>query len=470
VYEAAVTVTRTTAQAVWESDMGMNTDKLLVTRGTGDGYDVPYAQIRETQLRALDEAFRERGTTIKLVRFRAEDADITGVESFEAVVPLLLPHTAYKSYPESFMREKKWDRLTRWLGTVSPDPITDIDFDRIEDVDGWVERLEAKGHFVSCTSGTTGNPAMLRSSETDMKSFCRDSIAAMVWGSGVEPAQDRVVFGLSPIAQVPRNIAISDALRDAFGVQGRDRFRYPVPPITIGSITRMISLRKSIADGSARPEEIAEYEATSAERQKAVDDAVGVTADALVAAREHKLYLSGMWATMYKVAEEIRNRGYDAKDFHPENTCFVAGGLKGAELPGDYREYVYDTFNLKPENNYQMYSMQELGTTMPRCQEGGRYHVPPWLVVLPLDKEGEALAPGFGDGTVEGRAAFFDLSLEGRWGGIITGDKIEIDYGPCACGHASPSIRDNIMRYSDLEGDDKISCSGTIDAYVRGVA
>ena len=30
---------------------------------------------------------------------------------------------------------------------------------------------------------------------------------------------------------------------------------------------------------------------------------------------------------------------------------------------------------------------------MPRCQKGGRYHVPPWVVPLILDKEGDALLP-----------------------------------------------------------------------------
>ena len=73
-------------------------------------------------------------------------------------------------------------------------------------------------------------------------------------------------------------------------------------------------------------------------------------------------------------------------------------------------------------------------------------------------------------GEIEGRAAFFDLSLDGRWGGIITGDKISLDFDPCACGAKSPSIRDNIVRYADLEGDDKIGCAGTVDAYVRGLS
>ncbi len=117
-----------------------------------------------------------------------------------------------------------------------------------------------------------------------------------------------------------------------------------------------------------------------------------------------------------------------------------------------------------------MYGMQELGTSMPRCQGGNRYHVPPWLVCLPLNKEGDALVPGIGEGKVEGRAAFFDLSMDGRWGGVISGDHIEVDYSPCACGNRSPSIADNVYRYADLEGDDKIGCAGTVDAYVRGLS
>ena len=60
--------------------------------------------------------------------------------------------------------------------------------------------------------------------------------------------------------------------------------------------------------------------------------------------------------------------------------------------------------------------------------------------------------------------------MDGRWGGVISGDKVQIDFSPCACGAKGPSIRDNVTRYADLEGDDKIGCAGTVDAYVRGVA
>jgi hypothetical protein len=112
--------------------------------------------------------------------------------------------------------------------------------------------------------------------------------------------------------------------------------------------------------------------------------------------------------------------------------------------------------------------MQEIGTNLPRCNAGGRYHVPPWIACLPLNRDGDALLT-MDQGEITARAAFFDLSLDGRWGGVISRDCIEVDFGPCACGAGTPSIRDNVARFKDLVGDDKISCSGTVDAYVTGL-
>jgi hypothetical protein len=90
-------------------------------------------------------------------------------------------------------------------------------------------------------------------------------------------------------------------------------------------------------------------------------------------------------------------------------------------------------------------------------------------MLLPLDRTGDRLIQS-GNGEVEGRAGFFDLSLDGRWCGIITGDKVRVDYGRCGCGHQGPTVHNEIMRYSELPGGDKISCAGTIDAYIRGTA
>ncbi|CAN7280109.1 hypothetical protein LJR219_001314 [Phenylobacterium sp. LjRoot219] len=448
--------------------MGSAVEKLTRLVEAPERFDIPWDDLRPVQIAAMNERFQQRKDAIKLLAHRATEGGVSEVRDLAEVVPLLFAHTAYKSYPENWLGEQKWDRMGRWLSTVSTYPVKDIDLAGVTDIDDWIDRLGRAGHHVSCSSGTTGKSAMLNASDADMAWSRRDTVAAFTWGAGVEPRQDRKMFGLAPVASVPKNLEIRDALRAAFADPTATPFLYPVPPITIGKLTGMVALRKAIADGTAKPGDLAAYEATAAERQQAVDAAVGISAEALVAARKDKLFLSGMWASLYRIAEAVRALGYGAKDFQPDNTIYIGGGLKGAVLPPNYREYVFETFNLSPERIFQMYGMQEINTAMPRCT-AGRYHVAPWLICLPLDEAGETLLP-IGKGEVEGRAAFFDASLDGRWGGVISGDKIAVDFGQCACGHQGPSIRDNIARYAELPGGDKISCAGTIDAYVRGVA
>lgn len=449
--------------------MGEAVARLTGLVAADDRYDIPFEALRGSQIAAMDERFQARKDAINLLGRRAADAGLDAVRSHEEVVALLFPHTAYKSYPESWLVEQRWDRLGKWLDTVSTYRVPALDVSRIGDMDDWIGKLEEGGHFVSCSSGTTGKSAMLVASRRDMEWCQKEAVAAYCWGSGVAAARDRRMFGMAAVAQVARNHYTGEAYVGALQDPDYERFVYPVPPITVGGLTGMVVLRKAIADGTAKPGDIQKFEAISAARQKAVDEAVGITARAVVAARAGKLHVSGLWAGLYEVAKAVREMGYSAGDFNPENSIYVGGGLKRARLPEDYREFVYETFNIRPERNYQNYSMQELHSGMPRCQKGGRYHVPPWVVPLILDKSGEELLP-IGASEYEGRAAFFDLSIDGRWGGVISGDKVSIDFRPCKCGHKGPTIADTIVRYADLEGDDKIGCAGTVDAYVRGVA
>jgi hypothetical protein len=175
-----------------------------------------------------------------------------------------------------------------------------------------------------------------------------------------------------------------------------------------------------------------------------------------------------MWATLYACAEAVRAEGLGAKDFHPENILLVAGGLKGAVLPPNFRDVIFETFNLSSDRIYQTYSMQEMNSQFPLCR-AGRYHIPAWVMLLVLDESGEELLDANG-GEVEGRAAFMDFTVDARWGGFISGDKITADYGKCDCGHEGPTVGYDIVRYSELASGDKISCSGTIEAYIRGAA
>jgi hypothetical protein len=86
------------------------------------------------------------------------------------------------------------------------------------------------------------------------------------------------------------------------------------------------------------------------------------------------------------------------------------------------------------------------------------------MIPLILDPETSELLPRKGAQT--GRAAFFDLAINGVWGGLITGDKIEIDWSDCPCGRTTSHISGKVTRFSvEQGGTDKISCTATPEAH-----
>ncbi|CAN7581411.1 hypothetical protein LJR219_004277 [Phenylobacterium sp. LjRoot219] len=447
--------------------MGSAIERLLKLATAEDRYDIPYEELLPVQLEAANERLASRREAIPLLKNRAESAGLTAIGEAADLVPLLFAHTAYKSYAEGWLTEGRWDRMGKWLATVSTKPVEGVDLDGVADIDVWLKRMEPAGHFVTCSSGTTGKPAMLSCSRADLDVSGVNNVQAFGWATDVKPKGDRKMFGLGPMSNIVRNEVIRTAMVESFS-SWDNLYQLPGEPITVGQVSAMVALRRRIADGSALPNEVAAFENLSKSRQASVDGALEAAIEELIASRGQKLLITGMWANLYKICQGIRERGYGAKDFQADNAMLVGGGLKGAVLPPDYKEFVLETFNAQPQRLYHLYSMQELNTPFPMCG-AGRYHVAPWVMLLPLDQPGETLLDASG-GEIEGRAAFFDISLDGRWGGVISGDKITASFGKCACGQRGPTVGPEIARYSDLAGGDKISCSGTIDAYVRGEA
>jgi hypothetical protein len=441
-------------------------DALLRLAKTENPYAASAAELLPAQLAAIDERFRDRVETIKLLQNRAETGGIKEVRRAADVVPLLFAHTAYKSYPENWLFEGKWDRMGRWLDTVSTHRVTPLGGE-IEGLDDWLKRLEEQGHYVSCSSGTTGKCAMMNGAMPDLVFSGEDLLRTIRW-TGLNPQNDRRIIGLGQVAFTPKNMLTGRPMAEAFTPPGLPPVSPDVPPITIGGITEMVLLRKRMAEGTAKPSEVEHYEAVAAARAKDMESAAEQAAQALIENRHMPLHILGMVGPLFKVAELVRSKGFSGKDFQ-RNTSFLSGGLKRAQLPDDYRAFIFDTLNLADERVCQGYGMQELNTLAPRCSHG-RYHVAPWVLLMLLDESGEQLIDPTPAGEHEGRAAFFDLSLEGRWGGVISGDKIKVSWARCGCGNHSPSINPDIQRYADQAGGDKIACAGTIDAYVRGVA
>jgi hypothetical protein len=190
--------------------------------------------------------------------------------------------------------------------------------------------------------------------------------------------------------------------------------------------------------------------------------------DTILDRRREPMMVAGMWAQYMALIARARERGIGDGEFHPRTVVNAGGGVKGVVLPDDYKEQVARFVG--PVIRPGAYGMTELAQVMPRC-EAGRYHRAPGLIWLILDRDGERLlsATDGEDGVVEGRFAFLDLLYEGRWGGLITGDKVTVDFKPrCPCGRHGPTLFDTISRFAAIGEDDHIGCAGTVDAYIRG--
>jgi len=443
------------------------TERLVQLVGAEDCFDIAPAELLPIQLQAATERLQSQADSIPLLANRAESAGVKEIKVSDDLVPLLFAHTTYKTYAEGWLNERRWDRMGRWLATVSTRPVDGLDTAGVETLDDWIKQLETVGHYLSCSSGTTGKPAMLSCTEGDIELSARINIEALLWATGLTRGEDRKFLGLGPQFAAPREDAIRQAMVDAFSSCYPPYQFGDGEPITVGSMVDIITLRRKLTDGTARPNEIAEFERVAAQRAADMDISAKKAIDAVIEARALPLLATGMFATLYQIAEGIRAKGHGGDDFNPSNAMMVAGGLKGTVLPENYREYVLETFNVAEDRLYHAYSMREINATFPLCH-AGRYHISPWVIMLPLDTGGERLLDA-GGGEIDSRAGFFDISIEGCWGGVISGDKVNVDFAKCHCGHQGPTVGRNIARYADLPGGDKLTCAGSIDAYVRGV-
>jgi hypothetical protein len=408
---------------------------------------------------AIEQRFQQCRGRIRILDHLAEKAGITTISSLDDVVPLLFAHTAYKSYPESFIERGQWDRMNLWLNTLSKVPVEGVDTAGIADADDWIKRLHDAGHYVFATSGTSGKNSFLNQTAKDVE-FSNNAIVP----KGVPQDRSWPVFVLGPRKAPNRASATFSHIVDVVGRPGAVYFLTDAE-MKISDLSAMARMRRRIGDATATPEEIAEFEAAQKVRRAAADQMLDGLIDKILAHRDEPMLIVGLTPQLFRVVEAARGLGIPEGSFHPDTRVLSGGGAKGADLPPDHVQQLMKFMGLGLENFVQGYGMQEASTGA-ATKEWGRYEFPGHIVPLVLDDSGEKLLEP--RGTVTGRMALFDVSIEGRWGGIVSGDRVVMDYGPSPSGRPVPAVTE-IARYSELEGgDDKLTCAGTIDSFVRG--
>ncbi len=439
-------------------------DRLIAIGNGPNKFTLPIAEIQALQLQAAREVIASLKSRIHVLGRRIEDLGVDEIRTKADLVPLLFAHTIYKSYPMSYLKKGQWDKLLRWLNTLSATPI-EADLSQVTNIDEFIISLHDAGHGALTSSGTSGKVSFVDRVAKDVRVYedWRDS--NFCWPRAM-PTEKMWYFQLTPRSGPYMVVAVGEINAARFSTPEMTHFLTD-SRMQIADLIRAAEMKQAMAEGTATPNEIAEYEQEVLAKRETAAAQFEELVDVILDKRHEPMMLVGQSGMLWRMLERGRERCIADGEFNPKSIMVTGGGAKGLKLPEDYMEQIY-RFLGPIHHKMDAYGCSEMSVAYPSC-EHGHYHATPWIVPFILDREGEHLLEHNG-GLVEGRFAFLDLSYNARWGGLITGDRVTMDYAEtCSCGRSGPVIRaGSIVRYSNLGEEDKITCSGTMESYIRG--
>jgi hypothetical protein len=188
------------------------TQQLVELAMSADPFRNAPPHLAELQLEAVRERFADRRQQIRTLDKRARETGVAEVRTLADVVPLLFAHTNYKSYPEAFIDSGQWKHMNQWLRTLSAYPTEGIDVADVRDVDDWLGRAHAAGHFVFASSGTTGKSSFLNQTATDREYAVAACLHAFTFSSPENvPDHSRCVFTQMPSKGTHKMIEVATA-------------------------------------------------------------------------------------------------------------------------------------------------------------------------------------------------------------------------------------------------------------------
>ncbi len=159
---------------------------------------IPLADQAAIQLQGARRRFHELRARIPMLARLAEEQSIADIRSIEDLAPLLIPHSALKSYPMSYLEKSQFDRLTQWLDGFTTHDLSHLDAKACDSIDDWLDLLDAKTDVrVMHSTGTTGKLSFLPRGTLEMHRM------VTVWASKFREYRDEVPLIDRPIEETP---------------------------------------------------------------------------------------------------------------------------------------------------------------------------------------------------------------------------------------------------------------------------
>lgn len=429
-------------------------------------------ELAQLQLEGLRYRFDTLRDRIPMLRKLADNETIETLDSLESVVPLLFEHTMYKAYPPALLENGRFTDINRFLSRLTAVDLSGVDVSQCQGIDDWMETMDRESPLtIMHSSGTSGTMSFIPYSKAEWDKMGR--IVHVLWLQrfGEDPAVTYAdpMWVIWPFFRQggSSHVRMCDTFAKYFA-GSEDRLltaysgRMSSDILYLAAKIRSAQNKGTLANLKISPRMLTrkdEYEKLQAEMPAHL---TAFFADIAERLKGQRVFFWGGQNLLFNMAKMGAETGLSAV-FAPNSVIGTGGDSKeGVKMPDDWRERVCDFAGI--DEVRQCYGMSEIGAVHNLCSHR-HYHFAPWVIPYVLDPETSALLPR--SGKVTGRAAFFDLGAETRWGGFITGDEITIDWDtPCGCGQTTVWAEYDIQRLSQKQGgDDKISCAGTESAY-----
>ncbi len=441
-------------------------------------FSLSRAEIDTFQKHWIQKRFDQLKDKILFLNKLAREHDIAAINDIDDVLPLLLGHTVYKSYPMSYLERNRFDKLTKWLAGLISIDISDVDASSITCIDDWMDLLDEQTPLMLFnSSGTTGKLSFMPRTRSQAEQTAILVANMMRDWDGPNSRTDMVKHN-RPLINPGYRYGGGTGPRLA-GVQvdlfagGDDNALFLYPDTRMSADLQSLAGRIRVAEakGELGALEISpallqrreEFQARERNRPQAM---ATFLEEAYRRFGGQDVYIGAIYGMILDWAEDGLKRG-QKQIFGPDSFLSCGGGTKGRVFPENWRNIIQDFLGFN--NFYETYGMTECMGMAGLCSEG-HYHLPVTTVPFLLDPRSGNILPRR-DGTT-GRFAFFDLLPETYWGAIITGDKVTMGGWDesCACGRTGYYVEKEINRYSAEEGgDDKVLCSGAPEAHNNAI-
>lgn len=423
--------------------------------------------LAELQLEGLKYRFNQLKNNIPMLKKLADGQGIEDIKQLDDVVPLLFEHTVYKSYPPILLEKNRFKDINAFIQKLTTLDLSGVDVSGCNSIDEWLDVMDRKTELrISMSSGTSGTVSFQPLTTKDLRIWNQNTLAKCFDGKEPEKHLNAEVvfpyFRYGPSIGMRLNDGVSEYI-----VGSEDRFHAAFPERLSADVLYFAGrLRAAQTKGSANeltinPSLKARLK-DFAELQNNMQDHIEEFFDRIVSEyRGKRIYLASTWNLLHSLAERGLAKGIEGV-FAPDSVVFGGGGAKGMTPPPNWQQDVARFIGI--DKITEGYGMSEIMGSHYKCSEG-HWHFAPSVIPFVLDPD--TSEPLQRKGVATGRAAYFDLSAETRWGGFITGDEITVNWDkPCPCGRQSFYIEGDIQRYSEKQGgDDKISCAATENAH-----